>query len=170
MTTAARAAQAAALGELRCRVESRALRHDVRNALVAMTANVEYLGDLGVEPAVLRELEGSLAQLVALTRSPPAPAAEAPTEALAEWLAAVAPGATIEVEGPNPSALRWLAVRWCSVLEGVQRVLLKGSTLVVVCDPAPAGAAARALLDGGRTVGADTTLVGSSLSATLDED
>lgn len=170
MTTAARAARAAALGELRCRVESRALRHDVRNALVAMTANVEYLGDLGVEPAVLRELEDCLTQLVALTRPPPIPEAEAPPDALAGWLAEVAPGATIEVDMVSPPALHWLAVRWCSILVTVRSVRLAGSTLVIDCDAPPSGATLAALLDGGRSVGADATLVGTALRATVDED
>lgn len=168
MTT--RAAQAMAQGELACRVAARALRHDVRNALVAMTANVEYLADLSIEPAVLRELEGCLAQLVALTRSPPTPPAEATTEALAQWLAEVAPDAVVEVDRDAPSALRWLALRWCSALPSVRRVTLSGSVLQVVCEPPPAGETVATLLDGGRSVGADVALVGGGLRASIVDD
>lgn len=169
MTAPRGVARACALGELRGRVAVRALRHDVRNALVSMTANVEYLGDLGIEAAVLRELEATVHQLVELTRAPPAPALDLAVEELRAALTADLAGADVTVGERFAAPLGWLALRWAGVLGSARSLRLDGSVLEVHGHELSSDV--RTLLaDGARTVGAEPTDGPTFVRAILPED
>lgn len=169
MTTSRAVARACASGELRGRVAVRALRHDVRNALVSMTANVEYLGDLGIEPAVLRELEATVHQLVELTRAPPAPALDLEASELHAALSADLAGADVTVGEHFAPALGWLSLRWAGVLGSIRRLRLDGSVLEV--HGHELSLEVRTLLaDGARSVGAEPTDGPTFVRAILPED
>jgi len=161
-------ARVCALGELRGRVAVRALRHDVRNALVSMTANVEYLGDLGIEAAVLRELEATVHQLVELTRAPSAPTLDLDFAELRGALEDGLIGAEVTVGAQFAPTLAWLALRWAGALGAARRLRLDGSVLEVHGEfPAEM----RTLLaDAARSVGADPTDGPTFVRAILPED